>query len=92
MCSPAKLTAHLAEEVGVGEVGHVVCDLEDALRCHAARMHHALRDALPDDKDLWVSRRRVKCTDTGDTSQQTTLGWILTFCANQITCCTTPSL
>ncbi len=73
MCSPAKLTAHLAEEVGVGEVGHVVCDLEDALRCHAARMHHALRDALPEDQDLWVSRRCVECTHTGDISQQKAL-------------------
>lgn len=39
--------AHLAKEVGVGQVCHVGGDLKDAPGRHAARIHHALRDALP---------------------------------------------
>ena len=41
------LDARGAEEVGAGEVGDVVGDLEEALGAGAAGVHHALRDTLP---------------------------------------------
>lgn len=43
----SKVSVHLAQEVGIGEIRDVVRALEPALRGHAARVHHALRDALP---------------------------------------------
>jgi hypothetical protein len=40
------LHARRPEEVGAREVGDVVCHFEEALGAGAARVHHALRDAL----------------------------------------------